>query len=697
MENEHGAGQRERLLLSATIAGLLMMLVACGQPRAVQAALPPQSKPVALDRFGGFSNMPSSNRGTNFFRVEKFGNRWMFVDPANNAFFMIGIYALNEDQSTDDMGSTYYERTTQKYGDPGPSWAGAQLRRVQSWGFNAIAPYSSAYVLPVTKDYRLSGDQTQALKLPFIGLIRPAYYGMLNENHWAAQPIKDMTYGVSRYYARNGYRPGSGVADFYDRNLDTFFANELRNDPYTVSIKASPHKNYMIGMSVDDGDQMYGFGKGPDFSGGYNNAHLGWIVLTMSPMQTANSEKGFVYQDTTVYSKKALRDQLEDKYKTISALNNAWGSHYTTFDSSGTAVAGELIGTGNGSQSEFNAKLAKPRITAMSLQIKVNGIAVAGDIEPGANGHLWGPNVEGTINYANGQISLRFAAGHSPSNGAAITADYVQHGWGVGTGLMDEDGRSSHQGWVGTDFTFLTDASPDMKNDLDQYLYQIAAHYFSMCKSGIQAWMPGALYLGPDTLGTWGAPSNRNVLKAAAQFIDVMSVGGGTPMTQEMVDFIRAYYGDKPFYVGEFRTANSDSAIPHAAMWSDTDYKTQQARGEAYYNVVTSYPSVAYSANDVRPYVGILWWQYLDNWGEKNNWGLVTLSDNSYDGQESRAKEPNPKRAVPCSPPLAHYSCGGEKRDYGDVVHWVKEAHAQIQEILERTDSARRVYAHNEK
>src|SRR4029077_2506250 len=248
-----------------------------------------------------------------------------------------------------------------------------------------------------------------------------------------------MMYGASPYYLQNnGYRPGSGVADFYDANLPTFLFNELKNDPYTESIKASRYKHYMIGMSVDDGDQMYGFGKGRDFPGGYNNAHLGWIVLTMSPVQTVNSDKGFVYADTTVYSKQALRDQLAEKYKTISALNKAWGSDYTTFDSSGTVISTELIGTGNGSGSTFHTKLAKPTITPFSLQIKVGGVAVAGDLGPNAEEELWGPHVAGTVNYSTGKISLTFAAGHTPARGAAITADYVQNGWGIGTGLMDE-------------------------------------------------------------------------------------------------------------------------------------------------------------------------------------------------------------------------------------------------------------------
>ena len=104
-----------------------------------------------------------------------------------------------------------------------------------------------------------------------------------------------------------------------------------------------------------------------------------------------------------------------------------------------------------------------------------------------------------------------------------------------------------------------------------------------------------------------------------------------------MVDFIGTYYGDKPFYVGEFRTANPDSAIRQKASVPETDYRTQEERGQAYYKVVTTYPDIAYSASGVRPYVGILWWQYLDNWGEKNDWGLVSLSDNAYDGKEARA------------------------------------------------------------
>jgi hypothetical protein len=635
-----------------------------------------------LDQYGGFTTMPSLNPSTGMFRTEKFGNKWLFVDPANNAFFMIGMYVLDQDQSTDELGSSYYVRTAAKYGDNGPTWGTAQLKRVQSWGYNTVAPYGSAYVLPTTTTSGWNTpDKTNPVKLPFIGLLRPAYYGMKNANNWSPQPIKNMLFSVTSYYT--GYNTSNGVADYYDNNLATYFTNELNNDSYTQAIKSSPYKQYMIGMNVDDSDEMYGFGAGPDFPAiGYNNAHLGWLVLTMSPLQTANPNKGFAYSDATIYSKTALHDQLAAQYGTIAALNAAWGSNYTTFDSSGKTISGEAIASGDGSALTFSKALGSSQVGAFSLQILVAGQPVAGDTGKGA---IWGPNVTGAINYTTGALGFTFSSGYAPANGAAITANYVQNGWGIGTGLMDEDGRPAHQGWVGTDYTFMKDVNAMLKSDLDNYLYQIAAHYFSMSKTAIQNWMPGTLYLGPDSLGTWGQPSNSNVLKAAGQYVDVMAIGGGWPLTQPMINYIYTYYGDKPFYYGEFRTANPDSAFYlHAASVPQTDYATQSARGQNYYSVVTTYPNLAYSANGSRPYVGVLWWQYLDNWGERNNWGVVSLSDNAYDGHEPVTGSAGVGvRSVPCTPPLETYFCGGEVRSYGDVITSVTRAHQQVMQAVQ--------------
>lgn len=634
----------------------------------------------SFDAYGGLVSMPSPNPSTGIFRTEKFGNKWMLVDPSNNGLFMIGMYVLNGNSTNDSMGSNYNARVTAKYGDAGPLWATAQLKRMQAWGFNTVGPYASNYALPIgTANTWSTPDHTNPIKFPYIGQLRPSFYGMANLNQWAPQPVKNMLYGLSKYYT--GYRPSTGEADYYDNNLTLYLQAELAQDPFTTAVKSSAYRQYLIGMSTDDSDQLYGFGNGPDFRTGYSNANLGWLVMTLSPSQTANSTKGFVYTDTAVYSKKAFHDALVTKYGSISALNAAWGSNYTTFDSSGTNST-DTLGTGDSSTVSFSHSLASATVTAFTLQISVDGTPVAGDQ---GDGTVWGPNVSGNVDYTSGQLSITFRSGFAPAAGAAITAQYVQNGWGIGTGLMDEDGRPSHQAWTGIDFTYFKDVNANVKTDVNDFLYQIADHYFSMCRTQIQNWMPGMMYLGPTSLGTWGAPSSGPVLKAAANSIDVMIMGSGPdgPLTQQMLDFIYANYGDKPFYIGEFRVANPDSAMyPYNATGQ---FATQAARGQAYMDAVSKYPNAAYTANGSRPYVGVFWWEYTDNVGQQSNWGLVSSSDNAYDGNEAvKGSGATGVRSISCSAPLNALKCGGEQRNYGDVISEVKSAHGQIMDGVQK-------------
>ena len=84
--------------------------------------------------------------------------------------------------------------------------------------------------------------------------------------------------------------------------------------------------------------------------------------MITSPIQTFNPNPSYggisvLYKDPTVYSKTAmasppsncstatpcsLRTYLSNKYGTISALNSAWGSNYSTFDSSGACSNREV-------------------------------------------------------------------------------------------------------------------------------------------------------------------------------------------------------------------------------------------------------------------------------------------------------------------------------------------------------------------
>jgi hypothetical protein len=655
-------------LLAACTSGSVSQASASAQPSSLESP----TVQARLDAYGGLADMPSANRGNGMFRLEKFPNRkWMFVDPDNHAFFMTGMYVLDQSESRDDTGHSYAERTSARYGNTGPSWAPAQAKRMQAWGFNTVGPYASVYALATHAYPDWPGDRSNPAKLPLVAFFRPSFYSMRNLNHWAPAAVKDMLAGASQYYT--GYRPYDGIADYYDANWEKFLVNELADDG--AEIRKSRYKQYVLGVSLDDSDDLFGFGAGPDFAtqpdAGDNQPHLGWLVLTMSPWQTVNSHDEQIYADTTVYSKKALHDQLVAKYGTISELNAAWGSNYTTFESAGAPVSGKTIGTGDGSTGVFKAVLPSVSITRFSLQILVDGKIAGGDV---GNGTLWGPELKGIVNYSTGEVSINFGGGKIPSRGAAITANYVQNGWGIGSGLMDEDGRPSHP-WIGKDFVSTKDMNSAVREDLDAFLFQIADHYFSTGRAEVERWLPGTLFLGPTTLGTWSTPSSRNVLKAASRSLDLMAIGGGWPLSQEELNFIYQYFGDKPIYAGAYRTSNADSAFWRYKGGSG-NFATQGERGEDYFKATTALATASYP-NGSRPYVGVMWWQYLDNWGEKLNWGLVSLSDNAYDGREDVAG------TVPCSKPLEQYRCGGEEQNYGDVITPVEKAHQTLFELVQ--------------
>jgi hypothetical protein len=618
-----------------------------------------------IDHYGGLKTIKCA-KATGHFRVEKLGNRWWFCTPEGHGFFMEGVYDVIA--ATD---KTLGPATKSKYGDSnGPAWAEATLERLKSWGFNTLGIYASARILPI--------ESSQAIKLPFIAVTRPALYSMRNPLIGAVhskpqrllqEPVKNMLYGASPFY--RGYRPGNGAADYYDGKMKIWLEKDLKVSQEFTALKSSPYASYLIGIGEDDGDEMFGFGAGdafPTMPPGHNNPNLSWLIATISPVQTANARYGAVYADTSVHTKRAWRDSLAAKYGTIQALNKAWGSNYTTFDSAGTPVTGEAVGAGDGSTLSFRHKLAHPVASPFSVQILINGTPAGGDI---GNGKLYGPTISsGSIDYATGEITFDFTAGDAPKSGAKISVSYIQNGWGIGSGLMDEDGRPSHRAWLGSDYVSLKDTKPAVRDDLNAFLYSVASQYLGVCHDEIKAAFPDTLLLGPDSIGSWGTPARAPVLRAASQYIDVLSGPGDIEERQAALDYLGKYFGDKPIIEGQYRAADPDS--PWASYASPVnnihEFATQQARGQSYRNALASLLALTYTANGSHPFIGEAWWQYSDNRGEKRNWGLITLLDNAYDGHE------DVKGVVPCSPPLEKYRCGGEDGNYGDVISLVRNA-----------------------
>jgi len=521
-------------------------------------------------------------QATGHFRTMKVGNRWLWVSPDGNAFWMLGVYGVDVSSSVDDQGSTYRTRVIAKYGDADLKWGPQQNRRLLAWGFNALSEYANKWVLPWTtiSDPRWPGT-VQPVKLPAIPFpLQGAWYSQTNLSNYAAGPVKEIYWAMDSHF--KGYR--GQFADIFDPNFDLWVARRVAAAEYAQAA-ASP---WVLGFSSDDTDYLTGFGPGPDFnSSGHTHPHLGYVTLLTPPAQSANPGRNVTYSDSKVYIKYALRDFIRTRYATIAALNKAWGSTYTTFDSDG--------------------------------------------------------------------------------------------GWPTGRGLLDENGKGA---WVGTNPSALTNAAPSVKVDLDDFLYEIAKRYFTVYQTRIKQAYPHVLYLGPTTIGGWGAPPRRQILQAAGQYLDVIRTTYNGD--QARLDFMAQHAGDKPIMTWLGAVANPDSALfryPNGGQ-SNT-FQSQEDRGAYYERSLTTQMNATAGPTGAQPFIGVQWWDYLDSWAEKANWGLVTLSDNAYDGKEARVAPARDTWGL---------LRGNEHRDYGDFIVRVRQANQAVVthlcEELQRKSSA---------
>jgi len=529
----------------------------------------------AMDQYMGLMSAPCTNNNTSFI-ITKAGNNMVFCSPAGHAMFARGFYVFDDNTSkTDESGGSSASYATAKYGNTTSNWAPPQLTRIKNWGFNMVGPFSNAYARPVW-----SG---QTVKVPFILFENSSSYSLTNNQGWGKGPVKDFLHMATSTW--KGYRPGCGIADYRDPNWAAYVAGTMLNDYVTVQTAnaSASDKGYLLGVSYDDSDCLHGFGAGPDFAtqpSGNNDFRLGYVAMFIPPTAYANSSLKQVYTDGNVYIRKQLHDMLKTKYGTIASLNSAWGSAYTSFDSTGTCVgsqpiacansaAADTVGSGNGSTLSFSSTLSHSAVSAYSVAIYVGGTLVGGDTGAGS---VYGPSLSGTVNYSTGALSLTFS-GTAPSG--AITASYIASGWGVGTGFLDDDCRSAHASYCGSGSQTVTmsDVPAAVQTDLNALTQDIAAYYSSTLNNTIQSWASAhgfvghVPHLGPSTLGTWTTPPDRYVLKGFAGNVDAWQYGGAGTFTQAELDFVQTNMGDVGLIEGEYRTANADSpyAYPNSA------------------------------------------------------------------------------------------------------------------------------------
>jgi len=281
-----------------------------------------QSSPVELDRYGGCRGLKVPGGATGYFRLARVGPRWIFATPEGNAFWLRSVYSI----STFDGGEMLERSLQRKYNTGSIPWEPYMqqaVRRLREWGFNTIGEHSSHYAWPVPA-YTNKGNLEQ---MPFIRLIRPSRYTV------AGGQVKNIIAGLdSRTYT--GWR-GGPFPDVFAPAFATLSQALARDTIERMLAAPLTNSPWLVGTTLDDADELYGFGAEPDASPDHYHSHLGWMAAATAPNQFTNPEDHKAYPDTRVYTKYAFRDFLREKYHTLPELNAAWRARYTTWDSDG--------------------------------------------------------------------------------------------------------------------------------------------------------------------------------------------------------------------------------------------------------------------------------------------------------------------------------------------------------------------------
>lgn len=704
---------KNRLLLALLLTAPLTFVSA---PRALASA--------TFDQYGGLMSSACTNT-TGHFILTEINNHWSFCDPDGHVFISnsVGSVTPNGNPTYDCQGNNTYNIYISKYGDATYTWGLQTLRRLQLWGFNSIGQDSTSYVNPNTTCTNCSwAGGVQPIMMPYLNEDKPAEYAMANYDGYLTEPIKDVLNGVNSNY--QAWRGGS-LPDVFDTKLATEQSQELNNSNHALLRSNNP---WILGEFTDDSDYFWGSGAGPDFASAHTNTNTGWVALIAAPMQTLikstrfGSKGPFLFSDAVVHIKAnalspsscstsspcSLRDYLWNKYQgSINALNAAWTSNYTTFDSTGVQANGELVGTGDGQTTVFSYTVAHSPLSPQSIVISVAGTAQAGDCPwyihslgcdatATSVGSIVSPTksyiteASSSINYSNGLLTITFA--NPPASGAAITISYTYNGWmSGGTGLMDESG--SNTAWVGTnpyclegaDPNYPTyfscvggggpnnavpNANPQLGADLDAWVSQAAAEYFQTMRNGLRA-VSQIPYLGLDTMGSWGAPAFSRFLEGAAPYVDAAFVNlhywYPTPspnVFESSYQYITQYLGDVPLLNFSGQVAQPDSAMSCWTNPNQGDLGTQVNRGQQYYDMI-SYLLSTPGYNNSYPFVGFDWWGIQDF--QDLNQGLVSIHDNAYDGVEA---------VIATGVDQWGYPTGGETANYGDAITSVANANA---------------------
>ncbi len=570
------------------------------------------------DIYGGLT-LPIHGCKPGYFQVLDVSGRWLMADPLCNVFYLRGVQNVTYAQIYDNYPGGAQLLTNRypdgKGGFDGNAWFLHTAQRLQSYGFNTISEYANAGMFP--------GNPYLPIKMPYIVLLNAA---SLSENYPdrcnSARPITSVTDSLaSNIDSLLVYAPAKSNLDVFDPMWQACAISS-----YQTSRTGGASDPYLIGYTSENMDSFFALRASVQ-----PYPHLGFLAALSnfcSPNgSTANSDcAGLPNTPNKNFTKYAWANYLKTKYNgNIVALNAAWGTggHYTSF------------GTVDG----------------------------------------WGQGAERGILDEDGCIN-------DPGTGC-----FGGHSWLGGTNM---------------DVYQMSGASTAFQADVNAFLalYSqalVAADVYAV-RDRSQGNDPNHLIMSSVAMG--GKDGNDNLCASAprAPVVTGQKAGGvevmigcynPTPASDSpAVDRFLYDVSGEPVYVWYTATANADSDWHQ--LWCDTngnyygpggtnycqsnqtDYPLQTTRGAQYATDATTIFNIQ-GTDGSYPVLGVDWWEWTEKVPEHSNFGLISDSDNAYDGNCATVAGGVDAFGVPC---------GGEPANYGNFLWHVTAANVSILQSL---------------
>jgi hypothetical protein len=261
---------------------------------------------AGFNKYGGWANGPQL-KATGFFRVEKYNDKWSFIDPEGRLFLSFGPTTVSASQSTPYSGREYMFATKpesdellakyqgekkdsldflganleRKYGaDYKQKFYDRTYQRLQSWGFNTVGAFSS-------------WDTLKNDRVPYTATV------------WAMSGFNRVPLDKNA---------GATQSDPFDPRFANMVFGALRGQ--ALRVKDDP---YFIGYFVGNEENWGYWRNGPRSQYG--------LILGALRQVAANSP-----------AKRAILAQLQEKYGDVAKLNAAWKTSFADWNAMNETV-----------------------------------------------------------------------------------------------------------------------------------------------------------------------------------------------------------------------------------------------------------------------------------------------------------------------------------------------------------------------